>query len=83
MIAQPRWADASYTLSQDRYTMLNVDWLSLYGPLASGKYRMGKNFYMVDAVTSCVGYAEFDIYYNESNSTDQKAAVERCYKELE
>ena len=83
MIAQPRWADASYTLSQDRYTMLNVDWLSLYGPLASGKYRMGKNFYMVDAVTSCVGYAEFDIYYNESNSADQKAAVERCYKELE
>ena len=83
MIAQPRWADASYTLSQDRYTMLNVDWLSLYGPLSSGKYRMGKNFYMVDAITSCVGYAEFDIYYNESNSADQKAAVERCYKELE
>ncbi|MBR4989666.1 MAG: M56 family metallopeptidase [Oscillospiraceae bacterium] len=83
MIAQPRWADASYTLSQDRYTMLNVDWLSLYGPLSSGKYRMGKNFYMVDAITSCDGYAEFDIYYNESNSTDQKAAVERCYKELE
>ena len=83
MITAPKWADASYTLSRDRYTMLNVDWMSLYGPLTSGTYRMGKTFNMVDAGTSCVGYAEFEIYYNESNSADQKAAVERCYAELE
>ena len=82
-IAEPEWEEASYTLGHDRYTSVAVDWTELYGPLTSGKYRMGKTFYMVDAVTSCVGYAEFDIYYNESNSADQKAAVERCYAELE
>lgn len=79
MLTQPKWEDASYTLSHDRYTMVKVDWTELYGPLTSGKYRMGKTFTSVDAVTSCVGYAEFDIYYNESNSAEQKAAVERCY----
>ena len=83
MLKEPKWEEASYTLSQERYTMVKVDWTELYGPLGSGKYRMGKNFYMVDAVTSCVGYAEFDIYYNESNSAEQKAAVERCYAAFE
>ncbi len=83
MLTQPKWEEASYTLNHDRYTVVKVDWTMLYGPLISGKYRMGKTFTMVDAVTSCIGYAEFDIYYNESNSADQKAAVERCYAGLE
>ena len=83
MLTQPKWEEASYTLNHGRYTVVKVDWTMLYGPLTSGKYRMGKTFTMVDAVTSCIGYAEFDIYYNESNSADQKAAVERCYAELE
>lgn len=83
MIAQPKWEEASYSLGRERYTMQKVDWTGLYGPLNSGKYRMGKTFWMVEGNMSCVGYAEFDIYYNESNSADQKAAVERCYAELE
>ena len=83
MIAEPVWDDASYTLSKGRYTMVAVDWTKLYGPLTSGTYRMGKTFHMVDGVTSCTGYAEFEIFYNESNSAEQKAAVERCYTAFE
>ena len=83
MIAEPKWDAANYTLGQDMYTMVFTDWSTLYGPLTSGTYRMGKNFKMVEGNVSCVGYAEFDIYYNESNSAQQKAAVERCYAELE
>ena len=84
MIAQPQWEAASYTLGHGMYTMVFVDWSTLYGPLPGGTYRMGKNFEMMESSSrSCIGYAEFDIYYNESNSADQTAAVERCYAGLE
>jgi len=83
LLAEPVWEDASYTLGKERYTTVAVDWRELYGPLTSGTYRMGKTFYMVDGAMSCTGYAEFEIYYNESNSAEQKAAVERCYTEFE
>ena len=83
MIAEPDWDVASYTLSKERYTMVAVDWTKLYGPLTSGTYRMGKTFRMVDGANNCTGYAEFEIFYNESNSAEQKAAVERCYTAFE
>ena len=82
-IAEPQWEPANYTLGHGMYTMTFVDWSTLYGPLPSGTYRMGKIFHMVDAVTTCTGYAEFEIFYNESNSEEQKAAVERCYTAFE
>ena len=84
MLKEPEWAPANYTLGHGMYTMTFVDWSELYGPLPGGTYRMGKKFEMVTGSSkTCVGYAEFDIYYNEANTTDQTAAIERCYTELE
>ena len=84
LLAEPNWAEANYTLGHGMYTMVKVDWTSLYGPLSSGTYRMGKTFEkMENGSRSCTGYAEFTIYYNEANSEQQKAAVERCYAGLE
>ena len=84
MIAEPEWASANYTLGHGMYTMTFVDWSELYGPLPGGTYRMGKRFEMVTgSAQTCIGYAEFEIFYNETNSADQTAAVERCYAALE
>ena len=84
MLTEPNWQSASYTLGHGMYTMTYVDWTELYGPLPGGTYRMGKYFEkMSDGGKSCIGYAEFEIYHNETNSADQTAAVERCYAELE
>lgn len=83
-IGEPQWTAASYTLGHGMYTMVFTDWSELYGPLSSGTYRMGKTFERIpDGVGTCVGYAEFEIFVNESNSTDQNTAVERCYAALE
>lgn len=84
LLAEPNWVEANYALGHGMYTMVKVDWTSLYGPLSSGTYRMGKTFEkMEDGSRSCTGYAEFTIYYNEANSEQQKAAVERCYNAVE
>lgn len=83
-IGEPQWTDASYTLGHGMYTMVFTDWSELYGPLSSGTYRIGKTFErMSDGGGTCVGYAEFVIFASESNTTDQNAAVERCYTALE
>lgn len=83
-IAEPQWTDASYTLGHGMYTMVFTDWSDRYGPLSAGTYRMGKTFErMSDGGGKCVGYAEFQIFVNESNTAEQTAAVERCYAALE
>ncbi len=84
MITKPERDAANYTLGHGMYTMTFVDWSELYGPLPGGTYRMGKRFEMVTgSAQSCIGYAEFEIHHNEATTTDQKAAIERCYAELE
>ena len=84
MISDPEWEHENYTLGRGKYTSLSVDWLDLYGPLPGGTYRFAKQFTkMENGGQSCVGYAEFTIYYNDASSAEQIAAVERCYAGLE
>ena len=79
-IAEPQWESANYTLGHGMYTMTFVDWSTLYGPLPSGTYRMGKKFEkMSNGGQTCVGYAEFEIFHNDTSSADQTAAIEKCY----
>ena len=83
-ISEPQWTNASYTLGHGMYTVVFTDWSELYGPLSSGTYRIGKAFESIaGSGGTCVGYAEFEIFASESNTTDQNAAVERCYAALE
>ena len=80
MIAEPQWAAANYTLGHGMYTMTFVDWSTLYGPLPSGIYRMGKKFEkMENGGQTCIGYAEFEIFHNDASSADQTAAVDKCF----
>ena len=83
-IAEPQWDPANYTLGHGMYTMTFVDWSKLYGPLPGGTYRMGKKFEkMSNGGQTCVGYAEFEIFHNEASTTEQNAAVEKCYAGVE
>lgn len=77
------WGNATYMLSDAIYATLPVDWTQLYGHLNSGTYRIGKNFTNRDNLETCPVYAEFEIYYNESTTAEQEAAVERCYAAVE
>lgn len=84
MIAEPEWDAANYTLGHGMYTMTFVDWSKLYGPLPGGTYRMGKHFEKVtNGGQTCIGYAEFEIFHNDSSTADQTAAVEKCYAGVE
>ena len=83
-IAEPQWEAANYTLGHGMYTMTFVDWSTLYGPLPSGIYRMGKKFEKVEnGSQTCIGYAEFEIFHNEASTADQTAAIEKCYAGVE
>ena len=84
MIAEPQWDPANYTLGHGMYTMTFVDWSGLYGPLPGGTYRMGKKFEKMDnGGQTCIGYAEFEIFHNDTGTADQTAAVEKCYAGVE
>ena len=81
---EPNWNSANYTLGHGMYTTVFTDWSELYGPLPSGKYRMGKTFQQMSPGSGrCTGYAEFDIYHNDASTEDETAAVERCYAALD
>ena len=88
MIGTPNWTLDVVGVAKNIGTYGYLDWSPLYGQLEPGEYRMGKVFECYDSETdyskSHTFYSEFCIYEKvDSDSPEAKAAVERCYAELE
>lgn len=88
MIGTPNWSLEIIGVAKNMSTYGYLDWSPLYGQLEPGEYRMGKVFECYDWETdyskSHTFYSEFSVYEKvDSDSPEAKAAVERCYAELE
>ena len=88
MIGTPNWSLQGIGVAKNSATFGYLDWSPLYGQLEPGEYRMGKVFECRDREydynKSHTFYSEFSIYEKvDSDSPEAKAAVERCYAELE
>ena len=87
-IAVPQWTGEGIGVAKGTATFGYLDWTPLYGTLEAGQYRMGKVFVCYNTEKNGsrdhAFYSEFEIYESvDSSSPEAKAAVERCYAELE
>ena len=87
-ITEPKWKEDGIGVAKGASTFGYLDWTPLYGQLDAGLYRMGKIFQCHDRDTNKsqqhTFYAEFQLFESvDSDSPEAKAAVERCYAELE
>ncbi len=87
-ISAPQWTGDGIGVAKSTSTYGYLDWTPIYGSLEAGQYRMGKMFDCYDRETSYSKqhpfYSEFEIFESvDSASPEAKAAVERCYAELE
>ena len=84
----PQWTDEGVGVAKSISTYGYLDWSAIYGELEAGQYRMGKIFWCYDREANYnqehAFYSEFEIFESvDSSSPEAKAAVERCYAELE
>jgi len=87
-ISTPHWTGDGIGVAKSTSTYGYLDWTPIYGSLEAGQYRMGKMFQCYDRNTSYSKehpfYSEFEIFESvDAASPEAKAAVERCYAELE
>ena len=87
-ITTPQWTGEGIGVAKASSTYGYLDWTPIYGSLEAGQYRMGKIFHCYDleknGSMSHAFYSEFEIFESvDSSSPEAKAAVERCYAELE
>ena len=87
-VTTPQWTGDGSGVAKSSSTYGYLDWSELYGELEAGCYRMGKTFRCYDREANYskeqAFYSEFEIYERvDSSSPEAKAAVERCYAELE
>ncbi len=87
-ITTPQWTGEGIGVAKTSSTYGYLDWTPIYGSLEEGQYRMGKIFQCYDleknGSKSHAFYSEFEIFESvDSSSPEAKAAVERCYAELE
>ena len=87
-VTTPQWTEQGIGVAKGTSTYGYLDWSPLYGELPPGQYRMGKVFRCYDGQTNTsrdhTFYSEFEIIATvDADSPEAKAAVERCYAELE
>ena len=87
-ISTPKWTGEGIGVAKGVSTYGYLDWTPIYGALEPGQYRMGKMFRCYDDKKNSSQerpfYSEFEIFESvDSASPEAKAAVERCYAELE
>ena len=87
-VATPQWTDEGIGVAKGTASYGYLDWSPIYGELEAGQYRMGKTFWCYDREANYnqehAFYSEFEIFESvDSASPEAKAAVERCYTELE
>ena len=87
-VTTPQWTGEGIGVAKSSSTYGYLDWTPIYGALEPGQYRMGKLFRCYDPEKNSSQerpfYSEFEIFESvDSSSPEAKAAVERCYAELE